>query len=202
MLVHVSVISRRPPQESSAAQRTRTALLDATRELIDDRGAFAALSVGDIASTAGVSRPTFYAYFRDKRDVVLALGSEMERDLRMAADPWLRGGTGVLRETLQSVLAGFRHHHTAVAAIVEAATYDDEVAAFWRAFHQWFVESGTQRALAADPTLSSERATAAAYALVWMTERSFTEHLVAPQVSDDSLIFAVERLWQSVVGED
>lgn len=198
----VSTISRRPPQDQSSAARTRAALLDASRELIDDRGAFASLSVAEIAATAGVSRPTFYAYFRDKRDVVLALGHEMQDDLRRVADPWLRGGTGVLRETLEAVLAGFRDHHAAVAAIVEAATYDPEVAAFWRAFHQWFVESGTRRALAANPNKTPEEATAAAYALVWMTERSFTEHLVAPQVSDASLISAIEHLWQSVVGND
>lgn len=89
-----------------------------------------------------------------------------------------------------------------MSAIVEAATYDPEVAVFWRSFHDWFIEAGAQRAQAADEAMSDEDALAAAHALVWMTERSFTEHLAAPRVSDEALIAAVERLWQSVVGPD
>lgn len=200
MLGCVSVISRRPTRDSATVEQTRRALLDATTRLIEEHGAFAALSVADISGAAGVSRPTFYAYFRDKRDLVLALADEMQHDIREVADPWLRGGEGMLRATLEAVLDGFRRHRAAVGAIVEAATYDEEVAAFWRAFHQWFVESGTARAAAANPVLDAEAAAASAFALVWMTERSFTEHLVAPQVSDDALITAIEGLWQSVVG--
>lgn len=201
-LLVVSVISRRPAREPIRAGQTRAAILDATRRLIHARGAFAGLSIAEISTEAGVSRPTFYAYFRDKRDLVLALGADMERDLRGVADPWLRGGDGVLHDTLVAVLEGFRRHASAVAALVEAATYDEDVAAFWRAFHEWFVESGAERAKRATPGLSDEDATAAAFALVWMTERSFTEHLVAPRVTDGALIGAVERLWQSVVGDD
>jgi AcrR family transcriptional regulator len=196
------VLSRRPTRDADQTERTRSALLEATRKLIADGGAFAGLSVGDIASAAGVSRPTFYAYFRDKRDLVLALGAEMERDMRAAADPWLRGGQGVLRETLDAVLDGFRRHQSAVLAIVEAATYDEEVAAFWRSFHEYFIESGAKRAQRADPAMSDEDARAIAFTLVWMTERSLTEHLSAPRVSDPALLDANERLWRSVVGPD
>jgi hypothetical protein len=35
-----------------------------------------------------------------------------------------------------------------------------------------------------------------------MTERSLTEHLSAPRVSDAALLDANERLWRSVVGPD
>lgn len=201
-MVNVSVLSRRPAREADKVEMTRKALLDSARALIDEGASVAGLSVSEIATQAGVTRPTFYAYFRDKRDLVLALAGEMERDLRAAADPWLRGGEGLLRETLQAVLDGFRRHRAAVAAITEAATYDPEVAAFWRAFHDHFIETGAARALRADAALDHEAATAAAYALVWMTERSLTEHLVMQRVSDDALLDAIERLWVSVVGAD
>lgn len=198
----MDVISGRPSRESARAERTRARLLDSTRVLIAERGAFAALSIAEIAAASGVSRPTFYAYFRDKRDLVLALGAEMERDIRAVADPWLAGEDVPLEQTLEGVLAGFRRHGPAVEAIVEASAYDVDVAAFWRAFHQWFVESGTRRALTADPEIGEEGARAAAFALVWMTERSFTEHLAVPQVGDAALISAVAGLWRSVISPE
>jgi hypothetical protein len=89
-----------------------------------------------------------------------------------------------------------------VGAVVEAATYDAEVAVFWREFHDWFTVNTVQRATSSDPDLRSEDAEALAYSLVWMTERSFTEYLSAPRVSDVALLKALERLWRTVVPVD
>ncbi|SDP25042.1 transcriptional regulator, TetR family [Klenkia soli] len=49
---------------------TRRRLSDAAFALFDERG-YEVVSVGDIAHAAGVSVPTFYAYFRTKEHVVL-----------------------------------------------------------------------------------------------------------------------------------
>lgn len=50
----------------------RTALLDAWRDLINERG-FAATSLADVAARAGVSRTTIYNYFPDKEELLYAL---------------------------------------------------------------------------------------------------------------------------------
>ncbi|MDO9409275.1 TetR/AcrR family transcriptional regulator [Patulibacter sp.] len=197
-----SVLSRRSSGPDDQRGRTRAKILDATVGLLGEGRAFAELSVGELSSRAGVSRPTFYAYFQDKRDLVLALGSGFEADARRAASPWLRTDTDDIGATLTGVLAAFAAHRATVGALVEAATYDAEVAAFWRAFHDWFIVNATERARRADPGLAAEDAEALAYGLVWMTERSFTEHLGAPRVSDDALLRAVERLWRTVVPAD
>ncbi|WP_133379281.1 TetR/AcrR family transcriptional regulator [Klenkia marina] len=49
---------------------TRARLTAAAFALFDERG-YSSVSVGDIAHGAGVSVPTFYAYFRTKEHVVL-----------------------------------------------------------------------------------------------------------------------------------
>lgn len=195
----MSVLSRRSPLPEDQRGRTRDGILDATRGLLGEGKAFAELSVGEISMRAGVSRPTFYSYFQDKRALVLSLGEQLEHDVRAAAGPWLRDEDDDLRSTLSGVLSGFRTHSATLGAIVEAATYDPDVATFWRDFHEWFLVNAAERAMRADDTLAREDAEAVAYSLVWMTERCLTEHLSAARVREEPLLNAIERLWRSAI---
>ncbi|MEE8375743.1 MAG: TetR/AcrR family transcriptional regulator [Acidimicrobiia bacterium] len=54
---------------------TRSALLQAARDLIDDTGT-ADISLGEVALAAGVGRTTFYDYFSDRDDVIASLVEE------------------------------------------------------------------------------------------------------------------------------
>lgn len=191
--------SRRSTLLEIQRSRTREGILAATRHLLRDGRAFAGLSVGEISIGASVSRPTFYSYFQDKRALILSLGSELEADVRAVAGPWLRDEDDDLRATLDGVLACFRVHQGTLGAIVEAATYDPQVATFWRDFHEWFMVNAAERAMRADPRLPPANAKALAYSLVWMTERCLTEHLSAPLVQEQPLLDAIERLWRSII---
>lgn len=177
--------------------RNERAFMDATTALLSDNIAFADLGVGQIAQAAGFSRPTFYAHFRDKRELLLRLGTELEADLHEVANPWLDEDGGDLRSTLEGVLAAFQEHKATVGALVEAATYDPEISVFWRSFHELFVQSARDRALREDPSLDVRDAEARAFALVWMTERALTENIFSPRVDDAALLDAMERLWRS-----
>ena len=113
------------------------------------------------------------------------------------ASPWLDDDGGDLRSTLEGVLAAFKEHSATLGALFEAATYDPEIAVFWRSFHELFVQSARDRALREDPSLELGDAEARAFALVWMTERALTENILAPRVDDGALLDAMERLWRS-----
>jgi AcrR family transcriptional regulator len=67
---HRDVVS---PLSGPKATRTRELLVEAARDQFLERG-YLATSVDDITETAGVSRPTFYTYFRSKREVLEAVG--------------------------------------------------------------------------------------------------------------------------------
>ncbi len=54
---------------------TRSALLNAARDLIDETGT-ADISLGEVALAAGVGRTTFYDYFSDRDDVIASLVEE------------------------------------------------------------------------------------------------------------------------------
>ena len=72
-------------------QRTRTRLLEATAQMLERVG-LRDLRVVDIARVVGTSPATFYQYFRDVEDAVLALAVEAAEDLspvsRALAEPW------------------------------------------------------------------------------------------------------------------
>ncbi len=65
---------------------TRRRLSTAAFALFAERG-YDAVSVGDIAQAAGVSVPTFYAYFRTKEHVVLPDQDALWIDFHLTRQP-------------------------------------------------------------------------------------------------------------------
>src|SRR3954463_913614 len=192
----MAVLSRRTRTEETR-RRTEQAIVDATLALLADGPAFADLGIDQIVRRAGLSRPTFYAYFRDKRDLVLRLGASLERDLRHGAAPGRAGEPGTARETIAAVLDVFRAHAPVVRAITEAATYDPDVAEFWRALHDHFMPGARERIAAGSRAPAADAVDARAYALVWMTERALTEHITRPTVDEAALVEQLGWLWEA-----
>jgi AcrR family transcriptional regulator len=54
---------------------TRTEILDAAHELIEEIGS-ADVPLGDVAAAVGIGRTTLYEYFRDKDDLIASLVEE------------------------------------------------------------------------------------------------------------------------------
>jgi AcrR family transcriptional regulator len=74
-------------------QMTRRLLLDAGLELFTTRG-YAATKVDDIATSAGTTRVTFYAYFPSKSDLMRALIDERLNEILQRSRSAERGSTG------------------------------------------------------------------------------------------------------------
>jgi AcrR family transcriptional regulator len=71
-------------------------ILEAARRLMLRTGA-RKLSLSDVATLAGVSRPTIYRYFVSKEDLIDALGTHERRRFDAAMDRAMRGVTGIAR---------------------------------------------------------------------------------------------------------
>jgi AcrR family transcriptional regulator len=66
------------------------------------------MSLSDVATLAGVSRPTIYRYFASKEDLIDALGKRVRRRFRTAMDRAMSGVVGVARlEAAIDVVARF-----------------------------------------------------------------------------------------------
>jgi len=189
----VPALSRRTTRAAEQRQRGEAALLAAAEALVAEGTPFAEVSVDAIAKRAGFSRATFYAYFADKRALVLALGERFGAALEDTAGPFLRGDEVDVRGTLREVLATFSAHAGTVRALVEAATYDEDAAALWRGLHNRFRAQLRGRLL--DAGIPKTTVDAHTFVLVWSTERCVTEHLAAPETADDAFIEALASIW-------
>ncbi len=189
----MATLSRRTTRAAAQRERGTAALLDAAAALVAEGTPFGEVAVDAIAKRAGFSRATFYAYFPDKRALVLALGERFAIDLESRVGAFLRGEEAELHDTLRAVLATFRVHEGTIRALVEAATYDDDVAALWRGLHDRFRRQLRERLLAAG--IAKRAVDAHTFVLVWSTERCVTEHVIAPAVKDDVFIDALAATW-------
>lgn len=82
-------------------------ILTAARRLVVQQGA-RRLSLTDVATLAGVSRPTVYRYFPTKEDLLTALGKLEYRRLNLAMQEAISGVSGLERlEAAIDVVAAF-----------------------------------------------------------------------------------------------
>jgi AcrR family transcriptional regulator len=95
------------PEEVAATQRAR--LLDGLIEAVAQKG-YAALTVGDVAAAARVSRRTFYEHFRDKEDCFMAAIDDGTQEVlgemaaaAASADGWL----GAVRASVAAYMRAF-----------------------------------------------------------------------------------------------
>lgn len=178
-------------------RETEEVFLTATRQLLDEGASFAELNVSRIAERAGRTRTSFYAYFDDRRDLLVRLTEQLAAALMASAEQFFSGPTAPseVRRTLQEILGVFQSHATLVRAVVEASSYDDEVAAFWRAIVERFI-TAAQPYLQQTRGMAPDQARATAFGLVWMIERSCYQHAVrGSEMSDELVLDALTDIW-------
>jgi AcrR family transcriptional regulator len=85
----MTVTSGARPIEAADSRggRTRSAILEASRQLFLERG-FAGTPINAITAACGISRAGFYTYFKDKREVFNVIGETVYRDLLAVLAEW------------------------------------------------------------------------------------------------------------------
>lgn len=185
------------------------AILTTAERLLEDN-ALADISVDDLAKGAGLSRPTFYFYFRSKDAVLLTLFERVivEADSAleaMVADPpadiralW-RTGINVFVETFGS--------HRAVSLAADAARTNTDLRELWSRFMQKWVGHiavviDAERARGAAPTTLPAHDLSATLNLLneKMMLASFADE--RPSVPRERLLDTLVHVWiSSVYGE-
>src|SRR5262245_26392361 len=98
---------RRATPADGATADLREAILAATARLLTDHS-FTDLAVGDILTTAGVSRGTFYFYFDSKQAVLGELVRRAVAQGHAAAAPWLASPADSVAALRAGTTAGAR----------------------------------------------------------------------------------------------
>src|SRR6195952_3580734 len=76
-----------PQLDVSRGERTRSAILDASRRLFLERG-YAGTPINAITEACGISRAGFYTYFKDKREIFNVLGQTAYHDALTVIAEW------------------------------------------------------------------------------------------------------------------
>ena len=199
----------RPLGRRGAATRRR--LLDATATMLETRGV-RDLRVVDIAREVGTSPATFYQYFRDVEEAVLALAEEVGEQLAPVDELLVRSWTGRDGlDTARHMVDEFLHYwdgHRAVLRTRNLAAQEGDQR--FRRVRNASLQPITEHVAAkivdaqANGRVSDQLAPmAAASALVSMLERmaAFHRDLEELDVSRDDLVEATARIvYQTVTG--
>jgi AcrR family transcriptional regulator len=166
------------------------------------------ISVDDLASGAGISRPTFYFYFPSKDAVVLTLLDRLveqaseARDkalARAAADP----GASV-RESIEIFYGTLGSHRALIRAAVSLSASNAEARTLWSQIMEGWVGHATERIEAARARGVAPAGVPArdlAIALLQMNERVLHAIFVdeEPAVAEDKVVDVLCTVWVSTI---
>src|SRR5262249_7072614 len=146
-----------------------------------------------------VSRTTFYDYFADKRQLLLAFGEQQLKDTLEETDEWRPGPDhDTTREELIRILRSFirGQRHPVAIAIVEATYYDPAVRTAWIAAQERHIER-TRRLLEWEQEHGryaerTSRLDARARVLFWAWQQTILQELtLRPDADEEALIEAL-----------
>jgi AcrR family transcriptional regulator len=183
----------------------------ATAERLLDEHPYANISVDDLAKGAGLSRPTFYFYFKSKEAVLLSLiepviataDAEIDDAIQqLPADPrraWRNG--------INAFYTAFASHPALSRAASDALTTSAEIRAMWNGFMQKWIDQ-TAAMITAERTRGAAPETVSAadlaISLNQMNERTMMAALAAeaPAIDEDRLVDTLTHIWvSSIYGE-
>ncbi|MFD5625506.1 TetR/AcrR family transcriptional regulator [Streptomyces sp. NPDC127072] len=179
------------------------AILDTCEALLAQQG-YDAMTVGDIAQGAGITRGALYFYFGSKQEVVTALVARTVEHL------WERSrATAQTDEPRQAIAAAMRRtvelwneHGLVMRTAIDLSLTVPEIGELWNHTADLFIAAITavlERA-GVEPGTESDQASAMARALCWMIERTFYH---ASQESGEELQKAAstcEHIWLTSAG--
>lgn len=186
------------------------AILATAERLLEERS-LADISVDDLAKGAGISRPTFYFYFKSKEAVLLSLlepviaRADSEFDgavMRLPKDP-----RRVWRNGIKAFFTEFSTHRAVARTATEAMATSAELRVLWSGFMQKWIDQ-----TAAMITAERERGAAPntipaadlATSLNQMNERTMMAALSAetPTVQAERVVDTLTHIWlSSIYGE-
>ncbi|WP_067709252.1 TetR/AcrR family transcriptional regulator [Nocardia yamanashiensis] len=126
------MLTNRTSTAKARRKQAAAELMTALRELLEAGTAFSDITIQQIAERAGVSRPAFYSHFVDKNDLLSRLVAEALSPVtaRMSEQmgEWPSGPEN-MPGALRAAIGYLEPHRVVIAAFLEVANYDADVAA-------------------------------------------------------------------------
>jgi TetR/AcrR family transcriptional regulator, ethionamide resistance regulator len=162
--------------------RVLARLLPVVERLLEETDSYLELTVDQIIERDGMARSTFYSYFDDKADLIIALGESAMQEIidgaqtiwQLPADATRQQVADAVRHTIETYLP----HTRLMNAVLEVSTYDARVRERVNAAYARAQDGAAQHIRAAQkagfarPDLHPDEA---AGWLTWMAERGMTQ---------------------------
>lgn len=134
----------------SKGERQRQAILDSLARLLATRP-IGELTVGEIATDAGVRRSGYYFYFESKYTALAVLTSDIWSELMDRAAAFKRFDTETvadfLRRTIEVAVDTWHAHAAVLVASIQAIPLDDQLAGMWREWNERLIGVLTEQVL-------------------------------------------------------
>jgi AcrR family transcriptional regulator len=199
------------PAASGARTRRRRRPEDAASEILDAaekflrRKPFHLMTVDELMARTGLSRPSFYEYFRDRYDLAMKLVEKMLSEMFPMSDRWFssKGDPGEdLAHGFEGLIAVYREHRHLMRALSDAAVQDRRVARAYELFLDRMTQSTARRIRAevragrTSPLDPDE----IARALILMGERYLNDKLDRdPKTNSRVLLDTLVTIWMRVL---
>lgn len=174
-------------------------------EEVLERKALRDITIEELASAAGITRPTFYFYFESKYSLLAALLERFMVDKFAAAATWLArppelSPRAALQQTFTDAIASWRQHAAVARESADAMGLDADLRATYLGLMGRFIEAATtqiERERDAGLAPPGVDAPALATTLMWMVERSMHAAVadLPPAVPDSDRVAALVEIW-------
>jgi AcrR family transcriptional regulator len=193
------------PRRRRKPEAAESEILNAAEHFLRERP-FREMTIDDVMARTGLSRPSFYEYFRDRSHLVTRLTERLSERNRAITERWFSGRDPVedLRHTMRELVEMYVTHGHLLRALADVANTDAKVEATYRRSFAAVADATAQRirahiangAVALDGLDPAEIAAA----LLWMSERYMIERLGRqPQADPGVVADTLVAIWMRVL---
>ena len=186
------------------SERTRELILASAIEFFWEHP-FRDLTVAELMSRVGVSRPTFYQYFSDLYELMVALMEGLRADILTASSPWFYGEGDLvlnLKLALEGLVNVCYERGPILRAVADAAVSDINLEKAWVAFLKSFDDAVAERIeqQQAQGLIESFPAYPIAVALNRLDASLLIEYFGSrPRGSREEVLTSLTRIWRSTL---
>jgi len=163
------------------------------------------MTVDDVMSRTGLSRPSFYEYFRDRHHLIIKLTERLGDWTFTVGEPWLGGGSddrAEMRAGVEGLVKLYFARGHLLHALADAARQDKQVEGAYRRFIDRFIDATAARIRMGveSGAMKDLNAHEIATALILMNERYLIDKVTHDsQASQAVVVETLFNIWWRVL---
>jgi AcrR family transcriptional regulator len=206
--IYTLTISSAPRRRRRSPEEAEREILDAAERIVRERPPHE-LTVTGVMDGTTLTRNAFYAYFRDRYDLIARLVERLRADADAGMAAYVAAGedfAALGREALASAARLWSAHGELLRALSEAAASDDAAARAWAEFTAPTYEAVMARVRedTREGRISGIDPEPTVHALIAMNRATFMQELVGnPDADLERVVDALHLIWvRALYGRD